>query len=166
VCRAVFEIPAASTEEVDEDNQDGASPPPVNHFVSTVLAAASTSTSVDKNHADPNAVVCEICEENEAHDCKECSQSFCDTCKRFHLKTKMSAHHQFISLDEAMKPGSGGGGGSVSRIARCEKHPHLEINTFCHTDQQTVCAECAVDFHKGHEVDKLSNVSPRFKEEI
>jgi len=87
--------------------------------------------------------------------------AFCTTCKRTHLKPKVTAHHQFISLDEGMKQG-----GSVSRITRCDKHPQQEINSYCQTDKQAICAECAIDHHKGHEVERLVNVVQGFKEEI
>jgi len=95
--------------------------------------------------------------------CKDCSLSFCAPCKKTHLKPKMSAHHQFISLDEAM---ASGGGGSVSKITHCEKHPHQVINTYCHADKQAICAECVVDFHVGHQVERLANVVQGFKQEI
>ena len=136
-----------------------------------MLSSSSTSSSVSKGFADPNNVVCESCEESQASEyCQECSMAFCGNCKKMHLKPKPNAHHQFISLDDAMKPGggagAGGGGGSVSRITRCEKHPHLEINTYCHTDRQAICAECVIDHHKGHEFDRLVNVVQGFKEEI
>ena len=54
----------------------------------------------------------------------------------------------------------------MSRITRCEKHPQQEINTYCHTDKQAICLECAVDFHVGHQVERLANVVQGFKEEI
>ena len=129
-----------------------------------MLAAASPASSLGKRHADPNNVVCEGCEENQATEyCKDCSMSFCASCKKPHLKPKATAHHQFILLDEGMKPGDGG---SVSRVTRCEKHPQYEINTYCHTDMQAICAECVVDSHVGHEVKRLANVVQGFKEEI
>ena len=54
----------------------------------------------------------------------------------------------------------------MSRITRCGKHPQYEINTYCQTDKQAICAECILDFHKGHEVERLVNVVQGFKEEI
>jgi len=56
--------------------------------------------------------------------------------------------------------------GSVARITRCEKHPQYEINTYCQTDKQAICAECILDFHKGHEVERLVNVVQGFEKEI
>ena len=127
----------------------------------------SSSSSVSKRFANPNNVVCEGCEENEASEyCKECSMAFCATCKKTHLKPKVISRHQFIALDEARKPGRGGGSGSSLRITRCEKHSHQEINTYCHTDKLAICAECVVDFHQEHKVERLSNVVQRFKDEI
>ena len=55
MCRAVFEI--------EEGHSAAASSLPINHFASTVLPAASASSSL--SNADPNNVVCEICEENQ-----------------------------------------------------------------------------------------------------
>ena len=137
------------------------SPLPVNHFASTVLTAAGASP-VGQGYADPNNVICEGCEENQAIEyCKDCAMAFCATCKKIHLKPKAIAHHQFILLDEAMTPG-----GAVPRVTRCEKHPHLEINTYCHTDKQAICAECAIDSHVGHQVERLANVVQGFREEI
>ena len=54
----------------------------------------------------------------------------------------------------------------MSRVTRCDKHPHLEISTYCHTDKLAICAECVVDFHKGHEVERLVIVVQGFREEI
>ena len=162
MCRAVFEIPAdINAQQQGKPLAAAASSLPVNHFVSTMLAASSP---LGKSLADPNNLVCEICDENQASEyCKDCPQAFCATCKKLHLKTKATVAHQFISLDEAMKPGSGG---SVPRITRCEKHPQLEINSYCRTDKRAICAECVVDSHVGHQVERLTNVVQGFKEEI
>jgi len=190
VCRAVFEIPttatavvvvpaAAAVEKGRGKKVKGkqtatttataifASSLPVNHFASTMLATSSSSSSVSKRFANPNHVVCEGCEENEASEyCKECSMAFCVNCKKIHLKPKVTAHHQFILLEEAMKPGGTGGGDNALRITRCEKHPHQEINTYCHTDKLVICPECVVDFHKEHKIDRLVIVVQGFRDEI
>jgi len=75
----------------------------------------------------------------------------------------MSAHHQFITTDEAMK---GGATSSTPRILHCQKHPHQEVNSYCKTDQTAVCPQCALDFYKGHDIDPLSTLSKGFKDTI
>ena len=53
----------------------------------------------------------------------------------------------------------------MSRITRCEKHTQYEINSYCQTDKQAICAECAIDFHQERKVERLVNVQG-FKEDI
>jgi len=167
MCRGVFEIPEvqASTTEI------AASALPVNRFASTALttvvtdaAAAVSFFAMSKGDADPNDVLCEGCEETQSVEyCLECCQPFCGTCKKIHLRTRGTALHQLVSLDDL---GRSADGGVVSRIARCEKHPRQEINTYCHKDKQAICLECVVDFHQEHKVERLSNVVQGFKVEI
>jgi len=57
MCRAVFEV---TTDKQKGQPTSAASSLPINHFASTVLAAASPSSSFV--HADPNNVVCDSCE--------------------------------------------------------------------------------------------------------
>jgi len=105
-----------------------------------------------------------MCEENEAaFKCKQCDQFFCDTCQKMHLKAKISSQHQFITIDEALQ---GGSSSSAPRVLHCQKHPQYEVNSFCKTDQTAVCPQCALDSHKGHDVDPLSTLSQGFKNTI
>ena len=105
-----------------------------------------------------------MCEENEAAvKCKQCDQFLCENCQKMHLKIKGIANHQFITIDEALQ---GGSASSVPRILHCRKHPHLEVNSYCKTDQTTVCPQCAVESHRGHDVDLLVNISKGFKDTI
>ena len=113
---------------------------------------------------DPNNLKCQGCEENEATDyCKDCDLHFRSTCKKVHLKPKVSAHHQFITIDEALK---GGSASSTPRILHCQKHPQYQVNSYCKTDQTTVCPQCAVESHRGHDVDLLVNISKGFKDTV
>ena len=123
------------------------------------MSAANASAKID-----PNNVRCELCDENEATvKCSNCTQFFCDTCQKMHQKLKMSAHHQYITIDEALQ---GGSASSAPRILHCQKHPQYEVNSSCKTDQTAVCAECAIDLHKGHGVGRLVDISQGFKDTI
>jgi len=65
------------------------------------VSAANASAKID-----PNNVKCELCDENEATvKCKQCDQFQCDSCQKMHQKQKVSAHHQYISIDEALQGG-------------------------------------------------------------
>jgi len=133
---------------------------PTNYFTASAVSAASASATIDPN----NDVKCELCEENEATvRCKQCDQFFCDTCQKIHQKLKVSAHHQYVTIDEALKKGSSS---SASRILHCQKHPHQEVNAYCKTDQTAVCPQCAIEDHRGHDLDLLVNISKEFKDTI
>jgi len=147
-CHGPFQVPLKGAEDL-----------PTNYFTAGVVTAANASAKID-----PNNVRCELCEENEATvKCSNCTQFHCDACKKAHLKTKGMTNHQHISVDEALKEGSAS---SAPRILHCQKHPHQEVNSYCKTDQTAVCAECVIDFHKGHEVDRLVNISKGFTDTI
>ena len=147
-CHGPFQVPKRGIEDL-----------PTNYFTASAVSSANASSKID-----PNNVRCEMCEENEATvKCKQCEQFLCENCQKVHLKIKGMANHQFITIDEAMK---GGATSSTLRILHCQKHPHLEVNSYCKTDQTAICAECVVDFHIGHDVSRLVDISKGFTDTI
>ena len=96
---------------------------------------------------NPNEIKREICEDGEEDAtsfCVQCAMYFCAGCQRAHKKPRTTAGHEFVSVDKALK------GKMKTSVVHCEKHPHQEINTYCHTDKLSICAECSVDSHKEH----------------
>ena len=147
-CLGPFQVPRRGVEDL-----------PTNYFTASAVSAANASAKID-----PNNVKCELCEENEATvKCSNCTQFFCETCQKMHQKQKVSAHHQYISIDEALQ---GGSSSSAPRILHCQKHPQYEVNSYCKTDQTAVCPQCVVDSHKGHDFHALSTLSQGFKDTI
>ena len=124
VCRGVFEIPTPAAAPpavpvVEEKQRRGrkgkqaaatvapsvvsASALPVNLFASSVLAIASGFSAAKVN---PNEIKCEICEEGEEDAtsfCVQCAQYLCAGCQRGHKRGKITAGHEFVSVDKAMK---------------------------------------------------------------
>ena len=84
----------------------------------------------------------------------------CAGCQRGHKRQKGTSFHELLSIEEALK------GKMKASVVHCEKHPQQEINTYCHTDKRAICAECVVDSHVGHQVERLVNLVRGFKEEI
>jgi len=109
---------------------------------------------------DPNDVKCGVCEGNEAEvQCVDCPIFLCTGCKKGHLRVPATANHRFITIEEALT----GGSEAETRVIRCQRHPHQEVNSYCKTDQTAVCSECVVDAHMGHGVDRLVSISEEFK---
>jgi hypothetical protein len=97
---------------------------PTSHFIVAALAADDDK---DKRF-DPNSVICEICEdERQASDyCKDCTMFFCLACKKAHLRLKITSRHDFISVDEALKPGASLG----PKTNKCDVHPNQDVNSY------------------------------------
>ena len=154
LCRTVFEH-----EDNTSSSSSAAASLSSNYFVKNVLAAGGADGGKE---IDPNNVICEICEDHEdaAAFCLQCLQYYCAGCQRGHKKQRSSTGHEFVSVEEALK------GKMKPRVVHCEKHPHQEVNSYCRLDMQAICSECVVDFHKGHDVDRLTAVAHQFKEEM
>jgi len=137
---------------------------PANLFAASVLSVlAASSFSSAAKVVNPNEIKCEICEDGEEDAtvfCAQCSQYLCAGCQRGHKRQKGTTFHELLSVDQALK------GKMKTSVVHCEKHSHLEINTYCHTDKRAICAECVVDSHVGHQFERLVNMVQGFKEEI
>ena len=132
---------------------------PTDYFTAGVVTA-----SIKKESVDPNNIICEGCENVQATEyCKDCMMNYCTDCKKVHLKPRVTAHHQFIPLEQALGERSNL---SAPRITHCKVHHHQEVTSYCKTDQIAVCPQCAVDSHRGHDVDLLSSTSQGFKDTI
>jgi len=150
VCRSVFALPATAT---------SAASLPVNHFASSVLSPVAEK----KKKVNPNDIQCDFCEDNEEDAtsyCLQCSQYFCGGCQRGHKRLRTATGHEFVSVEKAQK------GKMKASVMHCEKHPHLQINYYCHTDKQAICSECGLEHHKDHKTSKLVEMVQGFKEEI
>ena len=118
-CHGPFQVPRRGVEDL-----------PTNHFTASAVSSANTSAKID-----PNNVRCEMCDDEATVKCKQCDQFLCDTCQKIHLKIKGMASHQFVTIDEALQ---GGSASSAPRILHCQKHPHLEVNSYCKLSVQSV----------------------------
>jgi len=78
-----------------------------------------------------------------------------------HRKLKATAGHQHIPLEDALA-----GNATVKRIPRCQKHIGYEINTYCKTCNDAVCAMCAVEKHPKHDFCPLSQVTGPLQDQI
>ena len=58
------------------------------------------------------------------------------------------------------------GNAAVKRIPRCQKHIGYEINTYCKTCSDAVCALCLSEKHSGHSFCPLSQVTGPLQDQI
>ena len=82
-------------------------------------------------------------------------------CVASHRLLKMSASHQLVPLHDALK-----GKVEVKRVPRCQRHIGYEINTFCKTCTEAICANCLSEKHSGHTFCPLSQVTDPLQDQI
>ena len=125
-CSTVFVIPAGGVAALSAD--------------SYVLGVAKQKESASK--VNPNDVKC-VCEEEPATvHCASCDLFIGERCQKGHKASKAKASHVVVKVDDYFK-----GSGPTTRVLFCQHHPGSEINTFCQTDDQPMCAQCAVSSH-------------------
>jgi len=128
-----------------------------NAFVDSLVKPANSKVG-DVN----KAVKCDLCEDEDGTMfCVECNQNLCAGCSRGHKRGRSSASHHVLTLKEAL-----GGNFALPRIPRCQKHVGYEVNTYCKTCNDAVCAMCAVEKHAKHDFCPLTQVTGPLQDQI
>jgi len=129
-----------------------------NSFIDSLVKSAKA------NQGDVNRVVkCDGCkgDEDATVHCVDCDEYFGPTCSSSHKNMKMSAKHQQIPLEEALS-----GNAAAKRIPRCQKHIGYEVDSYCKTCTEAVCAKCLSEKHSGHSFCPLSQVTGPLQDQI
>jgi len=123
----------------------------------------SLAKTAKANKGDVNRVIkCDGCREENANvHCVDCQENFGPSCLIPHKNMKISAAHKQISLTEAMS-----GDMAIKRLPRCQKHAGLEIDSYCRSCNQAICARCGIENHSGHTFCPLSQVTGPLQDEI
>jgi len=119
--------------------------------------------SAKENKGDLNRVIkCDFCDvEDAAMHCVECNEYFCPGCSKGHQKGKATAAHRQIPLEEALS-----GQTAIKRLPRCQKHFGFEVDSYCKTCNEAVCARCGIEKHPRHDFCPLSQVTGPLQDEI
>ncbi|XP_063436124.1 probable E3 ubiquitin-protein ligase MID2 [Mytilus trossulus] len=97
---------------------------------------------------------CEICVSAPGSQyCLECEQYFCENCKTFHNRQKISKTHQFQSSTGSIPEGR----------SKCKDH-NEDVSFVCNTCNTAVCSSCVTGSHKGHEFSKFIDSILQLKE--
>jgi len=146
-CRAPFTSPALG----------GIGEYACNAFISSLVKPAKAI------EGDVNRMVkCEGCdEENGTMHCADCGQNMGPVCVASHRRLKVTSSHQLIPLHDALK-----GKVEVKRIPRCLQHVGSEIDTYCKTCNDAICARCILASHKGHDVCLLEEMTSPLRDQV
>ena len=112
---------------------------------------------------DVNRVVkCETCDDEDAMmHCADCGQNMGPVCLAPHKRGKLSASHQLVPLHDALR-----GKVEVKRIPRCLQHIGMEMDTYCKTCNDAICARCILAGHRGHDVCPLEEMTSPLRDQV
>ncbi|XP_063436142.1 transcription intermediary factor 1-beta-like [Mytilus trossulus] len=97
---------------------------------------------------------CEICISAPGSQyCLECEQNFCENCKTFHSRQKISKTHQFQSSSDVIPEGK----------SKCKDH-NEDFSFVCKTCDVVVCSSCVTGSHTRHAFSKLLDSIKQLKE--
>ncbi|XP_077998731.1 E3 ubiquitin-protein ligase TRIM56-like [Glandiceps talaboti] len=114
--------------------------------VNAIVDVFQSQKADDSEHG-----VCDLCEERPPSvRCIDCAVSICCTCGKAHEKSRLTKGHKQMRLDEYRETKSKSPNFDQA-VVYCDVHEALELTVFCITCQQSVCSECALFDHKGHE---------------
>lgn len=97
---------------------------------------------------------CEICvRASGTQYCLECEQCFCENCKTFHKKQKVTKNHQFQSSIDVIPEVK----------SKCKDH-NEDVSSVCNTCSVKVCSDCVTGSHRGHDFSNLTDSMSQLKE--
>ncbi|KAK3108118.1 hypothetical protein FSP39_001557 [Pinctada imbricata] len=113
---------------------------PTNHILVSLI---------DMNETKSGQKLCTACErENETESvfswCVNCSEALCNTCDRYHRKTKATKSHKLVSIDDHET------NDIPLKFADvfCIEHPEKRIKAYCNDHSAVCCMTCVMLKHR------------------
>ena len=93
--------------------------------------------------------------------CEQCSRYLCQFCTDAHKTASNTKNHTMKSLNELE-----GRQTIIAEGIRCQKHQAEFVKLYCSTCGSTMCRDCAVMDHRGHDFAFITEVAQRNKDEL
>ncbi|KAK3082542.1 hypothetical protein FSP39_010116 [Pinctada imbricata] len=113
---------------------------PTNHILVSLI---------DMNETKSGQKLCTACErDNETESacswCVNCSEALCNTCGRYHRKTKATKSHKLVSIDDHET------NDIPLKFADvfCTEHPEKRIKAYCNDHSAVCCMTCVMLKHR------------------
>ena len=115
---------------------------------------------------EPQNMQCEKCKKSTATSyCRDCGNFVCDKCTELHQIWEEFADHQIASLSDIQRDAANLVPPS-KKVTYCQKHPVNILKIYCETCGELICNDCIIRLHQGHTYDLVTDIFPRYKEEI
>ena len=105
---------------------------------------------------------CELCASGSAsHKCVQCQLLYCAPCRHTHDSIPACTSHTVLPLGGQ---GVGSGqeeGGAATAERNCGKHKGQVLILFCRQCEVSICIQCKLTSHEGHETEDVVNTGQR-----
>lgn len=131
---------------------------PVNFVVNNIVTSAAFSENSKYSFACDS---CDSHDERVTMRCNDCYLFLCEFCTTAHRRMNSTKGHQLQSIDELRstdRPLV-----ALHRPHFCFTHPSESICYFCQTCEATVCRECVISHHEGHQLRTIEEAAKTVK---
>ena len=115
-----------------------------------------------EDNGGPNQLVeCKSCGEQAVMVawCYDCDAMICQLCVTLHKKIAIFREHHVIINKESQQP-------IVSKSSYCPRHCRVELNYWCTSCSELVCAECLVREHNDHQYSLAEEIKHTLEKRI
>lgn len=118
---------------------------PTNFWVNNFLTLLDTQHSTSSR----KPLTCEHCESGDpaVSRCTTCCVFMCEFCVTAHKRISATKDHKILSMEEVKQHGSK----ALRKSAFCSKHSEETLKLFCLLCQKTICRDCTIVDHRGHD---------------
>ena len=110
-------------------------------------------------------ILCDNCDSEDTAQsrCNECGIFLCQFCTDSHKRYRSTKHHILLSMKELK---SNPAPQTIAEKMHCHKHKEEVIKLFCKTCQTTICRDCTIVDHQGHNYGFVEEVAVGEKQKI
>ena len=110
-------------------------------------------------------ILCDNCDSEDTAQsrCNECGIFLCQFCTDSHKRYRSTKHHELLSMKELK---SNPAPQTIAEKIRCHKHKEEVIKLFCKACQTTICRDCTIVDHRGHNYGFVEEVAVGEKQKI
>jgi len=104
-------------------------------------------------------LVCSECTDDDAsHYCQGCNMLLCQDCLKSHQKSKLRVCKHPAKTLQTIEEFKQSKQPVPKQKSNCTKHQGQGLDWYCLTCPKSICRDCTVNDHKGHECDLLIDV--------
>nr|KAG5688792.1 hypothetical protein BaRGS_033276 [Batillaria attramentaria] len=112
---------------------------------------------------------CQLCSKGKQakFKCVQCHQAYCAPCRGTHDSIESCTQHTILPLDgDGRAAGKLGEEAGAANEKKCPKHKNQLLLLFCRPCQTSICMQCKLTSHDGHDTEDVVDTGARARGEL